>query len=125
VRVYRKIHVGRTSAKVISKAIKYFIAKKAYYINRVKSQPELMNTSQFMMILAQKRQLYTRKAKSSKKSDLIIIMNKSYYEMINILKVFKDQKDLYDLTNDKNDEEMHNANRLIKNEVIDMAEMVD
>jgi hypothetical protein len=45
--------------------------------------------------------------------------------MINILKVFKDQKDLYDMTNDNNDEEMHNTNRLIKNEVIDMAEMVD
>lgn len=77
------------------------------------------------MVLAQKHQLYTKKAKSSKKSDLVIHMNKSYYEMINILKVFKDQKDLYDMTNDNNDEEMHNTNRLIKNEVIDMAEMVD
>lgn len=52
-------------------------------------------------------------------------MNKSYYEMINILKSFKEQKDLFDLTNDNNDEEIHNANRLIKNEVIDMAELVD
>ena len=40
--------MGRTSAKVIIKAIKYFIAKKAYYINRVKRQPELLETSQFL-----------------------------------------------------------------------------
>ena len=61
----------------------------------------------------------------TKKVDLLVTMNETYYEMLNKLTVFSKNKAIFKETCDGHDDNMLNVNRLIKNEVMDMAEMVD
>ena len=85
----------------------------------------MVEKSEFVRILVEKGQLHHGTDKPSKRKNLLHNLNSSWYQMINKLEDFKSEQILLSQSNDTQEDQIQNMNRLIKNEVIDMADLVE
>jgi len=53
----KEIHTSRQAAKAISTSVKYFLAKKKYYLTMAKIAPTVYKNSKFLKMLRERREL--------------------------------------------------------------------
>jgi hypothetical protein len=138
-KVFRQVQAQTAASKVIVRAIKYYQAKKNYYLHKLAKNPMVKEKSWFLQAVKEKKQwqIYInpsysnfsrRRLNDFAKLDermLIEDMNKRYLEMVDFLNDFSMQNKFYGLQKFDKNQQILDESKIIKNEVLDMVLMVE